>query len=72
MEQYRQTAERAADRILASGAQKLEDRDQKVKARNGGGAGAAAGGGDAMDTLRSLARVLHGKEKGKERDRGRG
>lgn len=58
MEQYRQTAERVADRILASGAQQLEDRDQKLRERHGGSV-------DAIDTLRSLSKVLHGKGKGR-------
>ncbi|KAF1350703.1 Mis12-Mtw1 protein family-domain-containing protein [Delphinella strobiligena] len=62
MEQYRQTAERVADRILASGAQKLEERDRKLRERSNGAHG---GNVDVIDTLRSLGRVLHDKSKGR-------
>lgn len=62
MEQYRQTAERVADRILASGAQRLEERDRKLRERSNGANG---GNLDAIDTLRSLGRVMHGKGKGR-------
>lgn len=58
MEQYRQMADRAADKVLATGAQQLETRDLKLRERH-------AGNTDPIDTLRSLSRVLHGKGKGR-------
>lgn len=56
LEQYRQTAERVADRVLSTGAQKLEEKDQKLRERSGGK-------GDIMDTLRGLGRVLNDKDR---------
>lgn len=52
LEQYRQTADRVADRVLATGAQKLEEKDQKLRERSGGN-------GDIVDTLRGLGRVMN-------------
>ena len=59
MEQYRQTAERVADRIIASAAERLEERDHRAREKSGGGVG-----GDPIDTLRSLARVMRAKGNG--------
>lgn len=56
LEQYRQTAERVADRVLSTGAQKLEEKEQKLRERSGGK-------GDIMDTLRGLGRVLNDKDR---------
>ncbi|GAB7350417.1 hypothetical protein MBLNU459_g1030t1 [Dothideomycetes sp. NU459] len=56
LEQYRLMAERVADRVLGSGAQKLEERDRKLRERTGGS-------GDVMDTLRGLGRVLNDKSR---------
>ncbi|GAB7340375.1 hypothetical protein MBLNU457_6819t1 [Dothideomycetes sp. NU457] len=57
LEQYRQGAERVADRILASGADRLEERDQERKEKTGGQV-------DSMDVLRALSRAANkaGKE----------
>ncbi|KAL6709078.1 hypothetical protein ACN47E_001894 [Coniothyrium glycines] len=52
IEQYRNTAERAADRILGTAARRLEDRDRDTKARAG------AEGIGVGDVLRGLAGVL--------------
>lgn len=52
IEQYRQTAERVADRILASASKRLEERDREVKQRVG------AEGIGVGDVLRGLAGVL--------------
>lgn len=52
IEQYRNTAERVADRILGTAAKRLEDRDREVKERAG------ADGIGVGDVLRGLAGVL--------------
>lgn len=52
IEQYRATAERVADRILADASKRLEDRDRDVK-RKVGAEGIGVG-----DVLRGLAGVL--------------
>ncbi|KAH7371257.1 Mis12-Mtw1 protein family-domain-containing protein [Pyrenochaeta sp. MPI-SDFR-AT-0127] len=52
IEQYRQTAERVADRVLGSASRRLEERDREVKERVG------AGGIGVGDVLRGLAGVL--------------
>ena len=52
MEQYRNTAERVADRVLGTAAKRLEERDREVKERAG------AGGIGVGDVLRGLAGVL--------------
>lgn len=52
IEQYRNTAERVADRILGTAAKRLEERDRDVKARAG------ADGIGVGDVLRGLAGVL--------------
>ena len=51
LEQYRQGAERIADRILAAGAERLEERDQERKAATG------SGQVDSIDVLRALSRA---------------
>ncbi|KAH6642282.1 Mis12-Mtw1 protein family-domain-containing protein [Boeremia exigua] len=52
IEQYRNTAERVADRILGTAAKRLEERDREVKERAG------ADGIGIGDVLRGLAGVL--------------
>lgn len=52
LEQYRNTAERVADRILATASKRLEERDRDVKSRVG------AEGIGVGDVLRGLGRVL--------------
>lgn len=52
IEQYRNTAERVADRILGTAAKRLEERDREVKERAG------ADGIGVGDVLRGLAGVL--------------
>jgi kinetochore protein Mis13/DSN1 len=52
IEQYRNTAERVADRILGTAANRLEERDREVKERAG------ADGIGIGDVLRGLAGVL--------------
>lgn len=52
IEQYRNTAERVADRVLGTAAKRLEDRDREVKERAG------ADGIGVGDVLRGLAGVL--------------
>ena len=52
MEQYRQTAERVADRVLGTAAKRLEERDRSAKARVG------TQGIGVGDVLRGLAGVL--------------
>ncbi|RMZ71206.1 mis12-mtw1 family [Pyrenophora seminiperda CCB06] len=52
IEQYRQTAERVADRVLATAARRLEDRDREAKERVG------TQGIGVGDVLRGLAGVL--------------
>jgi len=52
MEQYRNTAERVADRILSTAAKRLEERDKEVKERAG------TDGVGVGDLLRGLAGVL--------------
>lgn len=52
IEQYRNTAERVADRVLSTAAKRLEDRDREVKERAG------ADGIGIGDLLRGLAGVL--------------
>jgi kinetochore protein Mis13/DSN1 len=44
-----------ADRVLAVGAEKLEERDRSVREKSGGTSGQV----DAMDKLRGLSRVLN-------------
>jgi len=58
LEQYRQGAERVADKILASGAERLEDRDQERKEKAGGQV-------DSMDVLRALSRAANKAGKGR-------
>jgi kinetochore protein Mis13/DSN1 len=55
LEQYTAVAHRLADRVLAVGAEKLEERDKSVREKSGG----ASGQIDAMDKLRGLSRVLN-------------
>ncbi len=52
IEQYRNTAERVADRVLGTAAKRLEERDREVKERAG------ADGIGVGDVLRGLAGVL--------------
>ena len=52
VEQYRNTAERVADRILGTAAKRLEERDRETKERAG------ADGIGVGDVLRGLAGVL--------------
>jgi kinetochore protein Mis13/DSN1 len=52
IEQYRSTAERAANRVLGTASKRLEERDRDVKARVG------AEGIGVGDVLRGLAGVL--------------
>jgi kinetochore protein Mis13/DSN1 len=52
IEQYRNTAERVADRILGTASKRLEERDRDVKERVG------AEGIGVGDVLRGLAGVL--------------
>jgi kinetochore protein Mis13/DSN1 len=52
VEQYRNTAERVADRILSTASKRLEERDRDVKAKVG------ADGIGVGDILRGLAGVL--------------
>jgi kinetochore protein Mis13/DSN1 len=52
IEQYRNTAERVADRVLGTASKRLEERDREVKARVG------AEGIGVGDVLRGLAGVL--------------
>ena len=52
IEQYRQTAERVADRVLETTSRRLEERDRAVKAKAG------ADGIGVGDVLRGLAGVL--------------
>lgn len=52
IEQYRNTAERVADRVLGTASKRLDERDRDVKAR-AGAAGIGVG-----DVLRGLAGVL--------------
>lgn len=60
IEQYRQGAEQVADRILSSGADRLEERDQERREKTGGQV-------DSMDVLRALSRAAN--KAGKERSR---
>jgi len=60
LEQYRQGAERVANKILASSAERLEERDQERKEKAGGQV-------DSMDMLRALSRAA--KKTGKDRTR---
>jgi len=60
IEQYRQVAERVADKILASGAERLEERDQERTEKTGGQT-------DSMDVLRALSRAA--KKTSKDRPR---
>jgi kinetochore protein Mis13/DSN1 len=53
IEQYRNTAERVADRILGTAAQRLEERDRKKKEEVG------TEGIGVGDVLRGLAGVLN-------------
>ena len=53
IEQYRNTAERAADRVLGAAARTLEERDRKIKEK-AGSEGIGVG-----DVLRGLAGVLN-------------
>jgi kinetochore protein Mis13/DSN1 len=53
LEQYTAGAQRLADRVLAVGAEKLEERDKSVREKS------ASGQIDAMDKLRGLSRVLN-------------
>ncbi|KAI4798214.1 hypothetical protein E4T44_11999, partial [Aureobasidium sp. EXF-8845] len=55
LEQYTAGAHRLADRVLAVGAEKLEERDRSVREKIGGTSGQV----DAMDKLRGLSRVLN-------------
>jgi kinetochore protein Mis13/DSN1 len=55
LEQYTAGAQRLADRVLAVGAEKLEERDRSVREKSGGTSGQV----DAMDKLRGLSRVLN-------------
>jgi kinetochore protein Mis13/DSN1 len=55
LEQYRAGAQRLADRVLAVGAEKLEERDRGVREKSSGGSGQV----DALDRLRGLSRVLN-------------
>jgi kinetochore protein Mis13/DSN1 len=55
LEQYTEGAQRLADRVLAVGAEKLEERDRSVREKSGGGSGQI----DAMDKLKGLSRVLN-------------
>jgi kinetochore protein Mis13/DSN1 len=55
LEQYRAGAQRLADRVLAVGAEKLEERDTGVREKSSGGSGQV----DALDRLRGLSRVLN-------------
>ncbi|KAI4796289.1 hypothetical protein E4T45_12019 [Aureobasidium sp. EXF-8846] len=55
LEQYTAGAQRLADRVLAVGAEKLEERDRNVREKSGGTSGQV----DAMDKLRGLSRVLN-------------
>lgn len=52
IEQYRQTAERVADRVLGTAAKRLEERDREAKERVG------TQGIGVGDILRGLAGVL--------------
>lgn len=52
IEQYRNTAERVADRVLSTAAKRLEERDREVKERAG------TDGIGVGDLLRGLAGVL--------------
>lgn len=52
IEQYRNTAERVADRVLGTASKRLEERDREVKERVG------AGGIGVGDILRGLAGVM--------------
>jgi len=54
LEQYRQGADRAAGKILAAGAQRLEERDEERREKNGGMV-------DGMDMLRALSRAANGR-----------
>lgn len=57
VDQYRQCVEHVADTILATAAQKLEDRDRERKERNGGAV-------DSIDVLRGLSRTMNGGGRG--------
>ncbi|KAK5017476.1 hypothetical protein LTR60_001921 [Cryomyces antarcticus] len=52
LEQYRQAAERVADRILAVSAEKLEEREKRSLEKNG------LGKVDGIEVLRSLSRAI--------------
>lgn len=54
IEQYRQTAERVADRVLGTASRRLEERDREVKERVG------MGGVGVGDVLRSLGGAVGG------------
>ena len=53
LEQYRQGAERAAGKILAAGAERLEQREEEREQKSGGQM-------DSMDVLRALSRAANG------------
>jgi kinetochore protein Mis13/DSN1 len=55
LEQYTAGAQRLADRVLAVGAEKLEERDRSVREKSSGGSGQV----DALDRLRGLSRVMN-------------
>lgn len=55
LEQYTAGAQRLADRVLAVGAEKLEERDRSVREKSSGGSGQV----DALDKLRGLSRVMN-------------
>jgi kinetochore protein Mis13/DSN1 len=52
IEQYRQTAERVADRVLGTASKRLEERERDVRERVG------TGGVGVGDLLKGLAGVL--------------
>lgn len=70
LEQYRLGAERVADRVLESGARRLEERERerarKTEEPTSGATGirGATGRVDAIDVLRALSRVAHGTDNG--------
>jgi kinetochore protein Mis13/DSN1 len=63
LEQYRASAQKLADHVLSTGAEKLEERDKvlREKHNHNNNNNASVGPVDALERLRGLSRVLNRK-----------